>query len=108
MTSRKRPPSVGTLFWLSVVTLGIYGICYRARRWREIFDELTDIREELSKIQEQGLIAGRYLTCSDCWNRLLISWRSALVSRSSIADAMIPDNSEFGLKSVRRSHSIVF
>ena len=52
MKSRRRPPGAGALFWLSIITFGIYGVVYVARRWQELFDEVSDLREELGHIRE--------------------------------------------------------
>ena len=51
-TNRRKTPGAGALFWLSVVTLGIYAIVYTARRWQENFDEMADLREDLAGLRE--------------------------------------------------------
>ena len=49
---RRKTPGAGALFFLSVITLGIYAIVYTARRWQENFDEMAAIREDLGKLRE--------------------------------------------------------
>lgn len=50
-TYAKESPENGYTVFLSLVTLGIYGVVYVARRWRELFDELADVRDQLGQIQ---------------------------------------------------------
>ena len=49
--SRWTPPGAGALFWLTLLTLGIYGVVYMARRWQELASEIADIKEDLAQMR---------------------------------------------------------